>query len=268
MIEFETKLLVEELTGVAKDTVLIEGLSFSLPVGGIHGILGPHGSGKTELCRILAGIDNFGGRISMGERKLSSDAESQKEWKKKVGYVPQNPILDPDMTVEEILELVGRLRGVSVAKRARQSAEALKLTGLSALGRRLCVNLTASEKKKLSLAMSLLGNPDLLLLDEPVAGLEAYERRDVEEILRMLGERKTVLVFSSDYDTVASLSDTVVLLAFGEILGVDTLDGFAERLAGETVFETLRDLYASLDDVIEGDEDDLGDEEEETEDEK
>lgn len=247
MSEMNIQLVVKDVTGNGAETILQTKLCFAVPLGGIHGVLGPTGSGKTELCQILAGVtDSFNGSVMMGERSLCADARCRKEWKKKVGYVPKFPVLDPDMTVEEILELMGRVRGVSSAKRERQITEAMRLTGISGVSRRLASNLTPAEEKKLCLAMALLGNPDLLLLDEPMMGLNDAERVEMRELLGMLGERKTVLLFSSDYDTVVPLSNTVVLLSSGQILATDAPEVLEARLAEQGEGSSLRELYMAL----------------------
>jgi ABC-type branched-subunit amino acid transport system ATPase component len=122
----------------------------------------------------------------------------------------------------------------------------MRLTGIGGVSRRLTSNLTLAEGKKLCLAMALLGNPDLLLLDEPMMGLNDTECLEMRELIGMLGERKTVLLFSSDYDTVVPLSDTLVLLSSGQILAADVPEILEARLSEQGEVSSLRDLYTAL----------------------
>ncbi len=237
-------ILVSDLNKSRGDDTVLEQVGFSFGLKGIHGILGPVGSGKSALAEILAGIDEeYSGSVRIGERILGTDPVA---WKKKIGYLPKDSAMDPEMTVSEILEMIGLAKGISPEKRERQITEALRLTGLSSIHRRLVSKLSVGQLKKLGLAAALLGNPDVLLLDEPIRGIGAEEREEILGLIRMLGELKTVVLFAEDYDTVAMLCEDVVLLSMGQVLASGSLATLEERLSGKEENLSLREMYAAL----------------------
>lgn len=203
-------------------------LSVTVRKGGIHGILGPVGAGKTTLMRLLAGcIDADGGEICLRDEKVSTRAT---RIKKKIGYVPETVDLFDDMTASELLNFVGDARRVSSDKRARQIKEALNLVGLDELKNRPCGKLTAEQKKRLSIAAALLGNPDVILIDEPIPAGSSERRAELLGIIRMLGKMKTVVIATSDLKVARELCEDVSILNEGRLLVSDTLENLEERL--------------------------------------
>ncbi len=246
-MSIETMLTVESLCKSTDKDILLRNLTFSISKKGIHGLLAPHGAGKTALLRILAGWDNvFEGEILLGEASLAKDALTRK---RRIGFLPEIPVTDPSMTVEETMVFVGRAKRVPAEKLNARIGEALELVGLSGLSRRLCGNLTAFERQKLSVAMALVGNPKLLLMDEPTGKLGRAEAKEMWELIRMLGEVKTVLLATDQYEEAVELCDDILLMADGRILASGTVAELEEQLAkkqGEGGM-TLSAVYASLD---------------------
>ncbi len=223
---------------------VIERVSMTLPKGGIHGILGPRGAGKTTLMEILAGcIFADAGRIEIGGKIMSPDAIGVKQ---KVGYLPQRLPLCGDMTAGELLNFVGQTRRVESNKRYRQIKEALDLTGLDEIQNRLAANLTDHEARKLFLAAALLGNPDVLILDEPFGVRSAEQRAELESLVRMLGGIKTVVLATRDFATARSLCEDVIILSDGRQLAAGTFDELEGKLAESTEALSLEELYRSL----------------------
>ncbi len=224
------------------DGMLLSAVCFSFAKKGVHGILGPKGSSKTALLEILAGVDpDFEGSVCVADRTLGAE---EALWKQKIGYLPQDEVLDGELTAEELMELYGRARGVDAERRARQIKEALDLVGLSDLRRRLVKNLSRGQRKKLTLAASLLGNPDLLLLDEPLSGLTVEERDELLDLIPMLGAMKTLLLATEQYQTACQLCEDIVLLSDGEVLAQGSFADLEERLREKST--TLPELYRSL----------------------
>ena len=222
----------------------IEGFSMTIGKGGIHGILGARRSGKTTLMELLAGcVCADAGSIAIGGRELSVDAVDVKQ---KIGYVPQNMSVCSDMTVGEFLNFVGQTRKVETNKRYRQIKEALDLTGLETAQNRLMGRLTSYERKKVFLAAALLGNPDVLLLDEPIPVCSAEQRRELEGLVQMLGKIKTVLLATASFETARSLCEDVVILSDGRQLVAGSFEALESKLAKSDEAVSLEDLYRSL----------------------
>lgn len=226
-------------------------LSFSVRKGGVHGILSPMGVEASTLLAILAGslrgaIGSFS--ICFGEEKLDSVAlMRQKHWKYKIGYVPKFPEFYRNMTVYEALDFIGEARGVAAELRLRQIEEALELVGISNKERRLFEKLTAAEKKKASIAAALLGNPSLLLIDEPIlSSFPADEKREISSLIRMLGTRKTVLLAGEDLSVMRTLCEDVILLSGGSVLASGSFLELEETLAQTDEKTSLEALYATL----------------------
>ena len=239
-----TVLRVEKVSGADPYERKVESLSFEIAEKGVHAILGPKGSGKTLLMDLLSGSEWAGdGRILFGEQELTPEAW---ELKKKIGYVQQRCPFDGTQTVTEVLDFVGEARGVVPEKRYRQIKEALDLTGLEACRNRLVKRLTAEEEKRLGLAAALLGNPDVLLLDEPIPAVRADARQEFFELIRMLGRIKTVLLATADFEVARSLCEDVVILSDGKLLAKGGFEELDAKLKAGGESESLEQIYRML----------------------
>ena len=218
----------EELCYTPAAGCALEGFSCSFPKGGVHGILGPSGSGKTLLLELLSGIKTpESGQVFIKEEgRVPSDFAV----KAKIGYVPKVPIFYGDMTATEILDFVGQARGVSSDKRYRQMKEAMELTGVESFANRLSAHLTAEERKRLSLAAALLGNPDVLFIDEPIPVKDAAKRGEFMDLIAMLGRVKTVILASADFSTVRKLCEDVLIMAEGTLLVQGSFESLESKL--------------------------------------
>ncbi len=236
---------VEDLNKTEGEGVLLSEVSFETGAKGIHGILGPRYSGKTELLEILAGIDQaWVGFVSVDGMTYDEDPI---RYKKKIGYLPASDGFDPGLCAEEILELTGRARGVAAEKRARQITEALDLVGLTTVRRRLVRNLRTAELRRLALAAALMGNPELLLLDDPMTGMKRDDREEMMGLVRMLGRMKTVILATEDFETARALCHDVVLLCDGRILVTGSFDELEEKLRRQGEGSVpLSELYRAL----------------------
>lgn len=211
-----TWIWAEELCASSERGGSLCGFSCSFEKGGIHGILGPSGAGKTLLLEVLAGVKTpEGGSVSIKEAGRNP---ADPKVKAKIGYVPKAPVFYGDMTAIEILDFIGQARGVSADKRYRQIKEAMDLTGIEDIGNRLAGNLNAEERKRLSYAGALLGNPDVLLIDEPIPVKDAAKRSEFMDLLTMLGRVKTVILASADFSVIKKLCEDVLIMAEGTLL--------------------------------------------------
>ena len=199
----------------------LKDVSFSVACGGIHGVLGAKGAKKTRLLDVLAGCEEVdAGCVEISGEKMTLE---NKALRKKIGYVPARPSFYSDMTAFELLNFIGGTRGVSADKRYRQIEESIDLLGLDEVQNRLIGSLSSEQKKRLSFAASLLGNTELVLLDEPLFGVPEEAHGEIIALIRLLGKHKTVLVASRSYSLIKELCEDVILLSDGMVLAQDTL---------------------------------------------
>lgn len=241
-------LLVEELSKISKDGNGLKNISFQIDEKGIYGFLGKSGSGKSLLSDVLAGAcEADGGSITYKEKQLYVKERQTAQIKRKIGYVPQKSFFDKDMTAFEVLDLMGKAKHVYPDKRFRQIKEALELTGLSKKRDRLVGELSLSEKKRLSIAAALLGNPDFVIMDEPLQYLDSKQANEVRGLIGMLGKKKTVLLFSGRADDIGGMSDKVGFLHLGELILWEDTRELMKKL-DENALGTLDDALCALTD--------------------
>jgi ABC-2 type transport system ATP-binding protein len=233
----EPALLFEGLTKnfVAGDASItaLQDIHFKAQAGKITGLIGPDGAGKTTLMRLAAGLllaDN--GRIqALGIDVLKAPLQAQSV----VGYMPQRFGLYEDLSVQENLDLYADLQGVDLQQRQPRYEELLHMTALAPFTQRLAGRLSGGMKQKLGLACSLVRTPQLLLLDEPTAGVDPVSRRELWSIIeRQVKEEGLSVILSTAYLNEAELCDDVVLMHEGQILGQGSPKSFSEPMRGRS----------------------------------
>ena len=184
---------VSGLTKVIEDETVLDNVSFSFEKKGIHGILSPKGGGKTALLDILACAVSYDeGELTVNGIDIApngADSKNAREVKRRIGYVRQRSEFYPDMTPVEVLSFVGSARGEEPDKLARQIKEALELVGLEEVSNRLVSRLGYVEQKMLGYAAAIVGNPDILIIDEPKSKATAEKSETVTGIIRLFGKR-------------------------------------------------------------------------------
>jgi len=209
----------------------VRNISFYIEEKGIYGFLGKSGSGKTALCEILAGACEIdGGELSVKDRPLYGRAALTADIKRKIGYVPAACCYDKDMTVMEVMDMIGLARRVDPDKRYRQIKEALSLTGMSQKTDTLVEDLSLSKRKRLSIAASLIGNPDIIIMDEPLQYLDSKQASEIRSLLRMLQSKKVVLLFSARAANIEDNCSHVAILHNGEIKLWETMESVRAKL--------------------------------------
>ena len=238
--ERETALVARGVTAGEKNA---EKISFSFGRKGIHGILGPAGAGKGALLRRLAGIARGEGEITLLGERVAPEATAVRA---RIGFVPECPVLDGEMTAMETLEFAGSAKGVAAEKKARQIEEAVVLLGLKDVRKRLVSRLGEGERWRLALGVALLGAPELLIFENPTAGAEGEEKRERTELLRMLGKVKTVVLSTSRFAVARELCEDVVLLSDGALLATGSFEELEETLASNGGESSLEEIYRQL----------------------
>jgi len=190
-------------------------VSFHVEPGEIIGLLGPNGSGKTTLMRILAGyLDPDEGQVSVdGVDVLTNTLEAQR----RLGYLPENAPLYPELTTQEYLRMVANLRRIPEAEQPARLSEAIRATGLENHLTRPIGELSKGYRQRVGLAQTLVHKPQVLILDEPTAGLDPTQIAEVRRLIRGLAGRSTVLLSTHVLSEVEATCERVIMLLNGEV---------------------------------------------------
>jgi ABC-2 type transport system ATP-binding protein len=235
---------VRGLRVVRGERLVLPDLSVDIPAGSVVGLLGPSGCGKTTLMRCIVGVQKVaGGDVTVLGRPAGSP-----ELRHLIGYLTQAPSVYPDLTVRENLAYFGAVLGLRGERRRADVDRVLDLVSLTDHGTARVDRLSGGQLSRVSLAAALLGEPELLVLDEPTVGLDPVLRRDLWKLFRRLGaEGKTLLVSSHVMDE-ASRCDRLLLMREGGLLADDTPQGVLAATGTDDVeqaFLTLVDRAAS-----------------------
>ena len=239
---------VKELKKATADDFVLDKISFTIDDKGIYGFFGEKGCGKTLLASLICGAcEADGGSVIYKDNDICRSEKNAVAAKRKIGYVPAQCHFEKDATLVEVLDFTGRAKKVSPDKRARQIKEALSLTGLEKLSDVLIEALTPSEKKRLAYANALIGNPDVVIIDEPLAVVDAAQKDEIKNLLTMLGKMKVVILFAKNATGLEGLCSHVAILSGGKLAAYESLEELQSKL-NETVSALLRVRCAGISD--------------------
>jgi len=213
----------------------VNDVSFKVERGEILGFLGPNGAGKTTTMRILTGYmpPTDGKAIVAGFDIFDQPLEA----KQRTGYLPETPPLYPDMTVSEYLTFVAKIKGVPSSERRQRVAYVMDRTRVADMANRLCAKLSKGYKQRVGLAQALIHNPDVLILDEPTAGLDPKQIIETRQLIKELAGDHTIILSTHILPEVSQTCQRVVIINKGRVVAVDTPDNLTARLRGsETMY--------------------------------
>ena len=207
----------------------IEDLSFTVGDGQIFGLLGPNGAGKSTIMNILTGyLAPTSGEVKVAGFSLPEEAQQAKAC---VGYLPEQPPLYPEMTVQEYLDFAAELKGVKKkAERKEQVLKAARRTGLEDVLPRLIRSLSKGYRQRVGIAQALLGSPQLIILDEPTVGLDPAQVIEIRNLIRELGKAHTVILSSHILSEVQAVCQQVLILSKGRLVAVGSPEELGETL--------------------------------------
>jgi len=209
----------------------LHGVSFHVARGEIVGLVGPNGAGKTTTMRILTGtLPPSAGRVLVDGRDVAAESLAVR---RRLGFMPERVPLYPDATVDELLRFVAALKGVAAGDADAHLAAVVDRTGLAEVRRRPCGQLSKGYRQRVGLAQALVGDPELLVLDEPSAGLDPRQIVAVRELIRELGGERTVLLSSHMLGEIARICGRVLVLDRGRLAGEIVAGDDPERLERE-----------------------------------
>ena len=226
---------VQHLTKRYGPVTAVDDVSFRAEPGEILGFLGPNGAGKTTTMRILTGyMPPTDGKAIVGGYDVQ---EQPIEAKRRTGYLPETPPLYPDMTVRDYLDFCARIKGVPRGDRTTRVKNVMERTRVADMAHRHCGKLSKGYRQRVGLAQALLHNPEVLILDEPTAGLDPKQIIETRRLIKELGGDHTVILSTHILPEVSQTCQRVVIINKGRVVAVDTPDNLTARLRGtETMF--------------------------------
>ena len=214
--EMNAIIKIEELKKKYGDFTAVDGLEFEISENEIFGLLGPNGAGKTTTINMICGLlPPTSGKISFNR----SNADDQKTL---IGYCPQENVIYPRLTCLEQLLFTGNMFGFSSKNARTRANDLLKLLGLSEKSNVIAGKLSGGMKRRLNICLALIHNPDIVILDEPEAGLDPQGRVMIRDFIKALGREKTVILSTHNMDEADRLADRVAIIDHGKLLLLDT----------------------------------------------
>jgi ABC-2 type transport system ATP-binding protein len=221
---------VEHLTKRYGTFTAVDDVSFTVEKGEILGFLGPNGAGKTTTMRVLTGyMPATEGRARVAGFDV---VEKAIEAKRRTGYLPETPPLYPDMTVRDYLLFCARIKGIGRADRRARVNAAMDRTRIADMAERHCGKLSKGYRQRVGLAQALLHNPDVLILDEPTAGLDPKQIIETRKLIKDLAGDHTVVLSTHILPEVSQTCQRVVIINKGKVVAEDTPDNLISRLRG------------------------------------
>ena len=226
---------VQHLTKRYGRVTAVDDVSFRVERGEILGFLGPNGAGKTTTMRILTGyMPATEGRATVAGYDIF---DKPIDAKRRTGYLPETPPLYPDMTVREYLDFVARLKGVPSKEKKDRVISVMQRAHVADMADRHCAKLSKGYRQRVGLAQALIHNPEVLILDEPTAGLDPKQIIETRQLIRSLAGDHTVVISTHILPEVSQTCHRVVIINKGRVVAVDTPDNLTARLRGaETMF--------------------------------
>lgn len=228
IFEFYPMITVENLSKRYAGGEAVKGISFSVEKGEVVGFLGPNGAGKSTTMRMITGyLPATDGKIEVAGAKLPEQSLLVRQ---RIGYMPENVPLYPEMRVEEFLEYRGRLKRVARGEISQRVDLVLDQCGLADVRRKIIGTLSKGYRQRVGLADALIHNPSLLILDEPTAGLDPHQIRSFRELIKELGKDRTILLSTHILSEVEMVCSRAIIINRGRIEASDTLANLEKRV--------------------------------------
>ena len=234
----EILLRVENLSRFYGTHQAVKNITFSVRQGEVLGFLGPNGAGKTTTMQMLTGnLAPSQGRITIAGHDLLEDPRAAKA---AIGYLPELPPLYRDLSVDEYLDYCAALHRLARPKRRAAREAAKQKCGLLEVGRRLIGNLSKGYQQRVGIAQAIIHLPPVIILDEPTAGLDPIQIREIRHVIRELGKEHSVILSTHILPEVQSVCNHVQIIHKGELVLDDSIEGLSARLQASVLAVTFR----------------------------
>lgn len=228
----------------------VDDISFEVNDHEVVGFLGPNGAGKSTTMNMITGyIEPTKGKIIVNGHDISKYPIRAK---KQIGYMPENVPLYQDLTVKEFVTYMAELKRVPRKVKKEKVQEVLKETGLSDVQNKLIKNVSRGYKQRVSLAGALIGDPEVLILDEPTVGLDPKQITEIRALIKNLGKKHTVILSSHILSEVSQICERVIIINHGKIVAIDTPENLENKTKnGNSIIITVEDLENKMDSIKE-----------------
>ena len=233
---------VKHLTKRYGNICAVSDLSFTIEKGQIYGFLGPNGAGKSTTMNIMTGcLAATEGEVLIGGYDIFEEPEKAKQL---IGYLPEQPPLYLDMTPREYLTFVAKAKGVPGKQISSQLDHVLTVTQTMDVADRLIKNLSKGYRQRVGIAQALLGNPEVIILDEPTVGLDPLQIIEIRDLIQELGKEHTVILSSHILSEVQAVCKTILIIAHGKLVACDTPENLERLFAGSTEVTLMTEATA------------------------
>ncbi len=223
---------VENLVKRYGQHIAIDQLNFTVNKGEILGFLGPNGAGKSTTMNIITGyISATSGSVKINGRDILEEPQAAKRC---IGYLPEFPPLYGEMTVKEYLDFVGEIKHISPQTKQADFDKIIDLVKIEAVWNRLIKNLSKGYKQRIGLAQALIGNPEVLILDEPTVGLDPKQIIEIRNLIKDLGKEHTIILSSHILPEVSAVCERLIIINKGKIVASDTPENLSRNLSASS----------------------------------
>ena len=231
---------VKNVTKKYGNFTAVDNISFTVKDGEVVGFLGPNGAGKSTTMNMITGfIEPSEGTIEINGYDIM---KKTKKAKKQIGYMPENVPLYMDLTVKEFVSYMAELKLVKRTNRKEEVQKVIEETGLTEVQNKLIRNLSRGYKQRVSMAGALVGNPEVLILDEPTVGLDPKQIIEIRNLIKELGKKHTVILSSHILSEISQICERVIILNKGKIVAIDTPANLEEKTKEQNI------LYVTVED--------------------
>ena len=239
---------VKNVTKKYGKVTAVDNISFTINDGEIVGLLGPNGAGKSTTMNMLTGfIEQTSGTIIIDNYDM---LKKPKKAKKEIGYMPEGVPLYTDLTVKEFVRYIAEIKKVDKKERKEKVEKIIERTGLKDVQRKLIKNLSRGYKQRVSMAGALVGEPKILILDEPTVGLDPKQITEIRNLIKELGKTHTVILSSHILSEVSQICNKVIIINKGKIVAIDTPEHLEDKVTNNNcLYVTVEDTENKMKDI-------------------
>ena len=239
---------VKNVTKKYGKAVAVEDISFTIKEGEIVGLLGPNGAGKSTTMNMLTGfIEQTEGEIIIDGYDM---LKKPKKAKREIGYMPEGVPLYTDLTVKEFVTYMAEIKKVNKKERKEKVEKIIEETGLKDVEKKLIKNLSRGYKQRVSMAGALVGEPKILILDEPTVGLDPKQITEIRNLIKELGKTHTIILSSHILSEVSQICNKVIIINKGKIIAVDTPENLENKVSNNNcIYVTIEDTDNKIESV-------------------
>ncbi|MCR8632139.1 ABC transporter ATP-binding protein [Paenibacillus radicis (ex Xue et al. 2023)] len=240
---------VRNLTKHYGKHVAVDHVSFTIADGEIVGFLGPNGAGKSTTMNIMTGyMASTEGEVIISGHNILDEPEKAKS---KIGYLPEQPPLYSDMKVDEYLNFVADIKKVKSSQKKAMIEEIKEMVRITDVSNRLIKNLSKGYKQRVGLAQAMIGNPEIIILDEPTVGLDPKQIIEMRDVIKTLGNKHTVILSSHILSEVSAVCDRVIIINKGKIVTSETPDKLSNNLIqGSKLLSRIKGTEAEIKNAV------------------